>query len=88
MQQRQRPESLRLPEGMKQLFVSYHFISMERDEKGMQKNGFGNIVLAINPEMYQNNVGMLIQDLQKQISITIENNLGIKEPEVQVLFYR
>jgi hypothetical protein len=76
------PSSYQIQAHLKKLFVSYHWISVERNQ-----NGFGNIVLAINPELYQDKLEVLIADLQKQIDITIESVLGFPA-ESKVLYFK
>ena len=64
------------------VFVSYHVQS-----KDFKVNGFGNMVTKFPVEHYKDNLGKLIEDLQKAITITL-NKLYNNEFEVKILFFR
>jgi len=64
------------------VFVSYHVQS-----KDFKVNGFGNMVTKFPVEHYKDNMGKLVEDLQKAITITL-NKLYNNEFEVKILFFR
>jgi hypothetical protein len=64
------------------VFVSYHVQS-----KDFKVNGFGNMVTKFPVENYKDNLGKLVEDLQKAITITL-NKLYNNKFEVKILFFR
>jgi hypothetical protein len=64
------------------IFVSYHC-----QTKDLKFNGFGNMVTKFPVEHYKDNLGKLVEDLQKAITITL-NKLYNNEFEVKILFFR
>jgi hypothetical protein len=64
------------------VFVSYHVQS-----KDFKVQGFGNMVTKFPVEQYKDNMGKLIEDLQKAIEMTL-NKLHNNEFEVKILFFR
>jgi len=64
------------------IFVSYHLQS-----KDLEVQGFGNGVLKFPVESYKDNLGGLIEDLQKAIEKSLKS-LYKKEFEVKILFFR
>lgn len=64
------------------VFVSYHV-----QTKDFTFQGFGNMVTKFPVEMYKDNIGKFIEDLQKAIEISL-NKLHNKEFEVKILFWR
>ena len=84
MQISKRIEKVQIPEGSRKVFFSYYFV-----ESGGTRSGFGNIIIAFDPTQYTatNNMEQMIIDVQKQISIIVEHNLGFKA-EIQVLNWK
>lgn len=64
------------------VFVSYHVQS-----KDFKFQGFGNMVTKFPVEMYKDNMGKFIEDLEKAIEISL-NKLHNKEFEAKILFWR
>lgn len=72
-----------LQAGIRELFVSYWFVSLE-DTK---ISGPGNLVTKFAPEQYQNNLSKFITELEKTISVALSLQYK-KKIEVKVLFFR
>ena len=68
---------------LRKIFISYHFFI-----KDTNMNGFGNIIIAADLEVYKDNLDKFILDLQKQISFMLCDMHKCKEVDVTVLFYR
>ncbi|KKM63671.1 hypothetical protein LCGC14_1509150 [marine sediment metagenome] len=66
----------------KQVFVSYHFTTMDA-----KFNGFGNYIGEFNMEIYKGNLAKFIQDLEKSIAMSLEQNIG-KKVAIKVLYFR
>ena len=71
-----------VPQGMKQLFASYHLMTLDG-----KHSGFGNIVTYFYPEEYGGKLDKLVVELQKQITLLQEEKLG-KKVIIQLLFFR
>ncbi len=68
--------------GVREVFVSYHFTTLD-----LTNNGFGNFVGQFNAEVYGDSMAKFIQDIEKSIEMSLENQLAIK-CKVKVLFFR
>jgi len=73
---------VKTPDGNQTIFASYYWSDVDS-----QKQGFGNIVLAVNIELYKNKIAQLILDLQKQLKIIIDEQQGV-DSNPQVLYFR
>lgn len=82
MNNKQEYNNVRVPEHMKQVFVSFHWSDIIKNQQG-----FGNMVLAISPELYMNNIGKLIQDLTHQIKVTVDSKLDV-DGNYEVLYFK
>jgi predicted RecB family endonuclease len=76
------------------VFVSYHVQSKprrsiwkKRDEEEIIEQGFGNMVTKFPLELYRENIGKFIEDLQKAIEMSLKL-MYKKEYEVKILFFR
>lgn len=69
--------------GMRELFVSYWFVSKDNPIL----SGPGNLVTKFSPEQYKNNMSKFITELEKTISIALKLQFK-KEIQVKVLFFR
>lgn len=64
------------------VFASYHL-----QTKDHTISGFGNIVSKFPIELYKNNMGKFIEDLQKTIELALKQ-IHNNEFEVKLLFWR
>ena len=72
-----------VPEGMKQIFASYHLMTEDK-----AYSGFGNIVANFDPTQYSGAcMDKFVFELQKSIALVNEQRIG-KPVIVQVLFFR
>lgn len=77
-----------IPEGQRQIFASYHFTCTTPDaQTGIFHNGFGNYVGQFNTEVYEGNLGKFIQDLEKSITMALEDQLKMKI-QLKILYFR
>ena len=67
---------------MKQVFVSYHYVS-----KNAKYNGFGNYIGEFNPEDYLNSLADFILGLEETIAHQLEEKREIP-CSVKVMFFR
>lgn len=67
---------------MKEVFASYHFTSHD-----LKFNGFGNFIGKFHMEIYIGQMAKFIQDLEKTIAMSLENQLKMKVT-AKVLYFR
>lgn len=76
-------EPMPVPQGMKQVFASYHLMTVDKKE-----SGFGNIVANFDPSQYSGGtIDKFVFELQKSIQMVNEQRLG-KQVIIQLLFFR
>ena len=67
---------------MKQVFVSYHYTTMDA-----KYNGFGNYVGKFNTELYAGDLSKFILHLEKAIAMQLESQLNMP-CQIKVMFFR
>lgn len=66
----------------RKVFASYHFTTMDG-----KFNGFGNYVGEFNMEVYEGAIDKFIIDLEKSISMALENQMGLRVA-IKVLWFK